>query len=181
MKTLAALAICAFIFSGCNDSTGDKKDSVEKEESRQVTSYTIEQFYKSQRIDGGFFSPDDKKLMYNSNESGIYNAYETDLATGVKKPLTNSAKESVFGYDYLPGSYSFLFGSDKGGNENDHIFLQTTTGTVKELTPGKKEKAQFINWTRDGKAFYYSSNLRDPKYFDLYKMDTITWKPSMLY
>ena len=28
---------------------------------------------------------------------------------------------------------------------------------------------------------YYVSNKRDPRFFDLYKMDTTTWKPAMLY
>ena len=28
---------------------------------------------------------------------------------------------------------------------------------------------------------YYTSNKRDPKYFDLYKMDTATWATNMIY
>ena len=174
LKLLPAIAFGCLLFCSC-------KEPAEKEHAKQVASYTIEQFYKSNRVDGGNFSADDKKLMYNSNESGIFNVYEYDLVTGEKKALTKSTQESVFGYEYLPGSYNFLFQADKGGNENDHIFLQTTIGTVKDLTPGGKEKAQFFDWSRDGRTFYYSSNVRDARYFDLYKMDTTTWKPSMIY
>jgi dipeptidyl aminopeptidase/acylaminoacyl peptidase len=177
MKIISIIAISCLIYTSCND----EAEKISGDEPKQVAAYTIEQFYKSSRIDGGSFSPDDKKLMYTSNESGIYNAYEVDLASGVKKALTSSTKESVFGLDYLPGSYNFLYLSDKGGNENDHIFLQTTAGTIKDLTPGEKEKAQFVNWTRPGNAFYYSSNVRDPKFFDLYKIDTTAWKPTMIY
>ncbi|HTE23591.1 S9 family peptidase [Flavitalea sp.] len=177
MKILSVIAITCMIFTSCNDAA----EKADKDEPKQVSAYTIEQFYKSNLVYGGNFSPDDKKLMYTSNESGIYNAYEIDLASGVKKALTSSPKEFIFGQDYLPGSDNFLYVSDKGGNENDHIFLQTKTGTVKDLTPGEKEKAQFINWTRNGTAMYYISNVRDPKYFDLYKMDTLQWKPSMIY
>jgi len=174
LKLLPAIAFGCLLFCSC-------KEPAEKEHTKQVASYTIEQFYKSNRIDGGKFSPDDKKLMYNSNESGIFNAYEYDLETGEKKALTRSTQESVYGSEYLPGSYNFLFTADKGGNENNHIFLQTTSGTVMDLTPGDKEKAQFSDWSRDGKSFYYSSNTRDARYFDLYKMDTTTWKSTMIY
>ena len=50
-------------------------------------------------------------------------------------------------------------------------------GEVKDLTPGEKEKANSWGWSRDNKYLYYFSNKRDPKYFDLYKMDTAKWSP----
>lgn len=175
-KCTLAIAI-SILFFGCQDQATNQKEP----EARQVAQYTIEQFYKSTNVGGGAFSTDETKLLVNSNESGIYNAYEIDIASGQKKALTNSTKESIFGNDYVPGSSSFLYSSDKGGNENDHIFLQTAAGTVKDLTPGEKEKANFYGWARDNKSFYYSSNKRDPRYFDLYKMDTTGWKGSMIY
>jgi len=119
--------------------------------------------------------------VVSSNESGIYNVYEIDIASGQKKALTNSAKESFFANDYVPGTANFIYNADKGGNENDHLFLQKTDGTVKDLTPGEKEKANFWGWSRDNKFLYYTSNKRDPRFFDLYKMDTITWTPKLVY
>lgn len=148
---------------------------------KQVAQYSIEQFYKSTNTSGGTFSSDDKKMLINSNESGIYNVYEIDLQSGQKKPLTSSVKESIFVDDYVPGTENFIYDADKGGNENDHLYLQKTDGTVKDLTPGEKEKAIFINWSRDNKYMYYSSNKRDPRFFDLYKMDIATWTPRLLY
>src|SRR5215471_20093223 len=82
----------------------------------QVPQYTIEQFYKSTSVGGGSFSSDYKKILVNSDENGIYNAYEIDLASGQKKALTTSTKESTFGNDYLPGRSDFIYSSDKGGN-----------------------------------------------------------------
>ncbi len=148
---------------------------------KQVAQYSIEQFYKSTSTSGGTFSNDDKKMLINSNESGIYNVYEIDLQSGQKKPLTTSVKESIFADDYVPGTENFIYDADKGGNENDHLYLQKTDGTVKDLTPGEKEKAAFMNWSRDNKYMYYTSNKRDPRFFDLYKMDIATWTPRLLY
>ena len=117
------------------------------EDAREVKQYTIEQFYKSKEVFGGSFNADDSRLLYTSNESGIYNAWEADLISGKSIPKTISAQESVFSIGYVPGTNSVLFSSDKGGNENSHIYLQHSDSTAKDLTPGTKEKAQFFAGT----------------------------------
>lgn len=174
MKRLL-FALPALVALSCNtsDSASDNP--------REVTQYSIEQFYKSTQVGGGSLSSDDTKLLVSSNESGIYNAYEIDIATGEKKALTNSTQESVFADAYVPGTYHIIYSSDKGGDENDHLYLQKADGTVRDLTPGAKEKASFAGWSRDNKFLYYISNKRDPRFFDLYKMDTTTWTPIMVY
>ena len=175
MKQLVFVIPVVFLFSCANN---DKK---EEQPPRDVKQYTIEQFYKSTQVGGGSISMDDSKLLVNSNESGIYNAYEIDIASGQKKALTSSAKESFFADDYVPGTANFIYHSNKGGDENDHLFLQKTDGSVKDLTPGEKEKATFWGWNRDNKFLYYTSNKRDPRFFDLYKTDTSAWTPILIY
>ncbi|MCS3801195.1 S9 family peptidase [Niastella sp. OAS944] len=148
---------------------------------KAVKQYTIEQFYKTVAFGGGDFNNQENKVLLHDNSTGIFNVYEIDLATKEKKPLTNSGKESYFAIDYIPGSNSFMYSADKGGNENSHIYLQNADGSATDLTPGEKEKASFVGWNRPRTAFYYSSNLRDPKFFDIYKMELSNWKPSLLY
>ncbi len=177
MKNLLLLTGLAALFA-CNNA--DNK-TASTEPPKEVKQYTIEQFYKSTNVGGGFFSSDESKLLVNSNESGIYNAYEIDIATGNKKPLTQSTKESAFANDFVPGSQQIIYSSDKGGNENDHLFLLKPDGSAKDLTPGEKEKAGFFAWSRDKKFLYYLSNKRDPRFFDLYKMDTTSWTPRLIY
>lgn len=172
------LPVCLLALAACNNA---ENKSAKTEPAKDVKQYTIEQFYKSTNVGGGFFSPDENKLLINSNESGIYNAYEIDIASGTKKALTNSTKESTFANDYVPGSQQIIYSADKGGNENDHLFLLKPDGSSKDLTPGAKEKASFFAWSRDKKYMYYTSNKRDPRYFDLYKMDTGSWTPRMIY
>jgi len=145
-----------------------------------VKQYTIEQFYKTINFGGGNFNKKENKILLHDNSTGIFNVYELDLASKVKKPLTQSTKESYFMIDYIPGSNDFLYTADKGGNENSHIYLQSAD-SVKDLTPGEKEKAQFFGWNKAKTAFYYQSNVRDPKYFDVYKMNLSGWKPELLY
>ena len=146
-----------------------------------VPQYTIEQFYKNKQISGGAFSPDETRLLVSSNESGIYNLYEITIAYSQERQVTKSTVESFFAIDYVPGTKQMLYTADKGGNEIDHIYLLNEEGSVKDLTPDPKEKAQFAGWTLDKKAFFYVSNKRDPKFFDLYKMTVGPWKATMVY
>jgi dipeptidyl aminopeptidase/acylaminoacyl peptidase len=148
---------------------------------RTPKQYSIQQFYKTVNYGGGSFSKDEQKLLIHDNSSKIFNVYELDIATRKKTALTKSGKESFFSIGYVPGTSDFLYAADKGGNENSHLYLQSADGTVKDLTPGEKEKASFEGWNKAKDAFYYSSNVRDPKYFDLYRMSVKEWKPELLY
>ncbi len=146
-----------------------------------VTKYSIEQFYKNKQVFGGKFSEDETRLLYTSNESGIYNLYEVSIADGTQKQLTNSTQESYFAIDYVPGTNKILYSSDKGGNEIDHIYLLNEDGTSTDLTPEEKAKAGFVGWNKEKTAFYFLYTKRDPRFFDLYVMDTKTWKAKLLY
>ena len=145
------------------------------------TKYLIEQFYKNNRIGGGAFSDDETNLLVRSNESGIFNVYEIDIASGEKTQKTFSEKESFFAIDYLPGTNQILYSADKGGDELNHIYLMNEDGATTDLTPGENEKARFAGWSKDKKSMYFTSNKRNPQFFDFYKMNIETWESEMLY
>lgn len=146
-----------------------------------VPTYTIEQFYGNTRVGGGFFSPDESKLLVSSDETGIFNLYEIDIASGEKRQVTNSEVESFFAVGYVPATGEMLYSADKGGDENSHIYLLRKGGEVTDLTPGEKEKAQFGGWNKEKTVMYYASNKRDPRFFDLYKMPVESWNAEMIY
>ena len=174
MKTFSFLFICVLLVASCRK---EEKPA----ETRQVNQYTIEQFYGNTRFSGGFFSPDETRLLINSDESGIFNVYEINIADGTRKPITNSTEESYFAVDYVPGTEMILYSADKGGNEIDHLYLLEPGGKTTDLTPAENEKANFFKWSDDRKTLFYQSNKRDPKYFDVYKMPVGTWTPTLVY
>src|SRR3712207_9170836 len=45
-----------------------------------------------------------------------------------------------------------------------------TTLFRSDLTPGEKAKANFLKWSQDRKSFFFSTNERNPKFFDIYEM-----------
>lgn len=142
-----------------------------KEETEQKPrQYTMTQFMDIVQISGGEFSPDESKVVLSSKETGIFNAYEIDLASGEKKALTNSTTDAVFGASYFPNGDQILYSSDSGGNEITHLYVRTPDGSSTDLIQDKKAKAQFFGWSYDKKQLYYSSNSRDKKFFDLHRM-----------
>jgi dipeptidyl aminopeptidase/acylaminoacyl peptidase len=146
-----------------------------------VEQYTIEQFMASTRITDSSFSPDESRILYSSNASGIFNAYAVPVAGGDPQQLTDSTTDSTFAVSYFRNDPRFLFTRDKGGDELDHLYLHAPDGTQRDLTPGEKLKAIFTGWNRDGESFYFMTNERDEKFFDVYKMPVATLERELLY
>lgn len=172
MRSLILLLTFVTLFLSC-------KNTNENNTPKTVKQYTIEQFYKNIRINGGFWSSDESKLLVSSDETGIFNLYQINIADGIKKQITKSDKESFFAAGYVPGTEQMLYLADKGGDEQDHIYLLNTDGTTKDLTPDPKEKADLLNWSQDKKTMYYISNKRNPQFFDIYKTSVNDWKSVM--
>jgi Tol biopolymer transport system component len=149
--------------------------------SRAVKRYTIEQFMDTTRIAGSSFAPDEKSILFSSNKTGIFNAYAVPTTGGAPRRMTESTKESTYAVSYFPKDSRFLYAYDRGGNENTHLYVRNPDGTERDLTPGEKTKAQFMGWTRDDKGFYFGTNERDPRFFDIYRMNIADFSRTLLY
>jgi len=157
-----------------------KKD--EKAEARTPKQYSLEDLYDTKSINGSNFNADETKILIDNNVTGIFNAYELTIADTSQVALTNSTKESMYTIDYLPGTNKFIYTSDQGGNENFHLYLMDPkTKETKDITPWKDSKSQFAGWSKDKKSMYVASNKRDQRFFDLWKLDTTTWTPTLIY
>ncbi len=153
-----------------------------KEVTREPKQYTREQLGNNIGVFASGYNADESQVLISDNRTGIYNAYLLNIADTSTRPLTKSAEESFFTVDFLPGTDKVIFSHDEGGNENDHLYLKAgNDSTERDLTPWKGSKNSFSGWSTDKKSMYVSSNQRNPKFFDLWKMDTSSWKPELLY
>lgn len=148
---------------------------------RPVKQYSIEQFLNTTSITGASFSPDESRLLFSSNKTGIWNAYTVPIAGGAWVPVTKSTTDSTFAVAYFPHDPRILITRDQGGNELNHLYVVAEDGSERDLTPGGKLKAAFGGWTHDGSAFYVSSNERDPKFFDLYRYDAKSYARTLFF
>jgi dipeptidyl aminopeptidase/acylaminoacyl peptidase len=170
-KSLAPVIFVVLVFA-CSQSAPAQQT---------VKQYTIEQFMNTVRIGGSSFSADEKSILFHSNKSGIFNVYSVAVSGGEPAQLTNSTKESTFAVSYLPNDGRILYMYDRGGNENSHLYLRELNGSERDLTPGDKTKANYLGWSHDRKSFFFSTNERDPRFFDIYEMPIDTFKASLIY
>ena len=155
--------------------------AAQQKKAQPVKEYTIEQFMNTVRINGSSFSSDEKSILFHSNKTGIYNVYSVPVSGGAPAQLTSSTKESTYAVSYFPKDSRFLYRYDRGGNENEHLYLREADGTERDLTPGDKVKANFLGWSHDRKSFFYSTNERDARFFDIFEMPIDTFKPTLIY
>jgi dipeptidyl aminopeptidase/acylaminoacyl peptidase len=173
-KKIILATMIVFAVSGCKNQKSPQ--------SKEIKQYSADQLYSNENIGGIAFNSDESKVLVNSNKTGIENLYALSISDTSMQPLTRSVKESLYGIGYLPGTENYLYSSDQGGNENDHIFLKKPgSDSAIDITPWPGSKNYMHSWTTDKKGMFLLSNRRDPKYFDIWKADTATWNFKLFY
>ena len=126
-------------------------------------------------------SPDGKRLLITSDATGIFNSYALNLETGNQTPLTASDTDAVFSVSYFPDGTRFLYTSDKGGNELDHLYVSGPDNKALDLTPGDEIRAGFVGWVSDGESFIIMTNERDSRFNDLYRYSSDTYERILVF
>ena len=114
-------------------------------------------------------------------KTSVFNAYSQPVVGGDRQQLTSSTEDAVFGVGWFPDDDRFLYTTDQGGNERNHVFVSETDGSVEDLTPGEKLKAQFLGWSGDRKSFWVITNERDARRWDLYRYATDNYERELVF
>ncbi|MGG5487231.1 S9 family peptidase [Gaetbulibacter sp. PBL-D1] len=176
MKNILILVFFATMLS-CKKDTESKNEA----QAKSIEQYSIEQFMNNEAVSGGSFSPDNSKLLISSNRSGIFNAYTVPTTGGEYTQITASDSISYFAVSYFPNDERMLLSADGNGDEIDHIYMRDTNGEIKDLTPEQGAKSSFYGWSADKNSFYFGSNKRDARYFDVYKMSIADFSSELIY
>lgn len=166
LLTLAALAACTAPEPPPAPVEAPKAAAAPTQE---IKKYDIDTLLSSLRLQGADFSPDGSKVLFSSNVSGVINLYEVPAAGGEPTPITESTTDSNYSIGYFPDDGRILYTADQGGNELNHVYVRELDGSVQDLTPGEKFKAQFAGFADDKQSFFVATNERDERYFDVYE------------
>ncbi len=93
----ALCLVISVLIMGC----GVGGESVEPVRSGPSKIYTMDQLVKTVSVGGGSFNPDETKLLVHTNETGVFNVYELDLATGERTAVTEG-EDTTFAVAYMP-------------------------------------------------------------------------------
>ena len=148
---------------------------------RTPKQYSSAQFMSTAKTSGMVFSPDEKRILFTSDASGILNVYEVCLSDRTQRRLTHSITENVYAVSYFPSDARILIAKDRGNRENLVLCVLETDGKETVLTRGDEVHAYFHRWSVDGHSFYVSTNERDASFYDLYKVNAHTFARELIY
>ncbi len=123
------------------------------------------------------------RIAFTAPYNSVLNVYVWDLymsdarpkpVTMSKRPITN------FEWDYTG---NILYSKDENGDENYHICrADIDNGTETDLTPGKGFKASLFKTSLNyPNEIVVTINDRDPKVFDIKKIDILTGKSDLIF
>ena len=121
-------------------------------------------------------SPDGTMLAYLAPDQGVLNVWVRTLGKTDDRVITNDRKRGIRNFIWQQDSKNILYGQDQGGDENWRIY-QTNVASkqTKDLTPFEKSRADILSFDPDHPdTILIQSNKRDPKVFDVYRVDLKT-------
>lgn len=148
---------------------------------RSTTQYSGAQFMSTVKTSGLAFSPDETRILFTSDASGILNAYDVCLSDCTQRQLTHSLTENIHSVSYFPSDERILISKDHGNRENAALCVLQPDRKEIVLTPGDEVQAFFHGWSVDEQAFYVSTNERDERCYDLYRINAQTFDRELIY
>lgn len=167
--------VLPLLFIACNNEPKDNGKTV-----KNLKEYSINQFMDNESVNGGSFSSDKSKLLVTSNRTGVYNMYTVSTKTGEFIPESKSDSSSVFAISYFPNDDRILFRMDDNGNELNHIYVKDAS-KITDLTPYEGANSSFYGWAKNNESFFFGSNKRDNRFFDIYEMNISTFEPTLIF
>lgn len=121
------------------------------------------------------FAPDGASLSFLTDISGVAEVWRVGLDFAGGQPgwpeQISFRGERVQDAVFAPDRDALLVTADLGGNERSQFALVGGDGTGwRELTHQLEVIHAGAHWSPDGLRLLYTSNARDPRFFDLYEM-----------
>ncbi|MFB6350914.1 MAG: TolB family protein, partial [Bradymonadaceae bacterium] len=191
LPTHLMLAALLLVATGCASSKGNTQSDNAKAASADQTKNAASQVELIDRevLFGNAdrrqvrISPNGEKLAYLAPKDGVMNVWVAPIDDlEAAKPVTDNQDRGIPFYRWAYTNDHILFGKDKDGNENWHIYrVDLASGSQKDLTPYKGVKASIQELSpSQPKKMLAAINKRNKKYHDLYRIDLASGKTEMI-
>jgi dipeptidyl aminopeptidase/acylaminoacyl peptidase len=132
-------------------------------------------------------SYDGKQLAWLAPKDGVLNVYIAPIGDISKaKAVTDEKARPINGFFWTSDGKHLLYAIDKNGDENVHVYSVDLArlgqpDNVKDLTPFEKTQGRIQEVSdRTPNTVLLAMNDRDAKFHDLYKVDLLTGKRTLV-
>ena len=126
-------------------------------------------------------SPDGTQLGYLAPVNGVLNVWTKTIGKDDDRAVTNDTKRGIRNFTWQYDNKHVLYTQDVGGDENWRLYqTDIATKQTKDLTPFEKVRVDLVayDW-KTPDTVLFQANKRDPKLFDVYRVDLKTGKIAM--
>jgi dipeptidyl aminopeptidase/acylaminoacyl peptidase len=143
--------------------------------------FGIERYLNIRSAGSPAFSANGDRVAFLTNITGTPQVWMVGAGGGWPDQLTYYSDRVDF-VEWSPDGTGLIFGKAHGGDENAQLFWMTPDGSdIRALTDAPKVRHNFGEWSHDGRRISYSSNKRNPNFFDIYVMDVATGREELVY
>jgi dipeptidyl aminopeptidase/acylaminoacyl peptidase len=148
--------------------------------------YGVERYLSIKSSFAPSFSPDDSRVAYLSDITGVPQVWRISLleeAAEIAWPQQLTLGKERIGFaSYARKRDALAFGVDSGGDEHFQLRMLEKDGeTMLKLTDNPGAIHVWGDWSPDERSVCYSSNERNPSFFDIYVKTTDGTAPKRVY
>lgn len=128
-------------------------------------------------------SPDGTYLAWLASRDGVLNVWVAPYADlAAARPVTHDTNRGIRFYLWAYTNTHILYLQDQNGDENWRLYVvDLTTDTVQDLTPFEGVQAQLLAHSHKvPREVIVGLNNRDPQWHDIYRVDILSGKMSLL-
>jgi dipeptidyl aminopeptidase/acylaminoacyl peptidase len=118
-------------------------------------------------------SPGGTQLGYLAPVNGVLNVWIRTLGKNDDRAVTNDTKRGIRNFTWQYDNKHILYTQDVGGDENWRLYqTEIASKQTRDLTPWEKVRVDLVAYEwRTPDMVLVQANKRDPKLFDVYRID----------
>jgi dipeptidyl aminopeptidase/acylaminoacyl peptidase len=126
-------------------------------------------------------SPDGTQIGYLAPVNGVLNVWIRTIGKNDDRAVTNDTKRGIRNFEWQYDNQHILYRQDVGGDENWRLYqTDVATKQPRDLTPWDKVRVDMVAYEwRTPDTVLIQANKRDPKLFDVYRIDLKSGKADL--